>query len=247
MTTFAESPRHYHCPFEYTYFSHPSSTIEGHNVYETRRQLGRVLARKYPFNADVVIPVPDSARPAALGYSEESGIPMEEGLMKDRYRKKGNLRSFIEPTDKSREEIVKEIITIKPVVEGKRVIVVDDSIVRGTSSKNIIRALRDAGAKKVYMVVTFPPIRHPCYMGIDFPTRGELLANRIDGEDMAISELNKKVANEIGVDGLGYNDIEGLTKGIGLRQDEMCFACVTGNYLGLKKNPVVRTREEMKA
>ncbi len=164
VTTFAESPRHYHCPFEYTYFAHPSSTIEGHNVYETRRQLGRVLARKYRFNADVVIPVPDSARPAA---------------------------------------IVKEIITIKPVVEGKRVIVVDDSIVRGTSSKNIIRALRDAGAKKVYMVVTFPPIRHPCYMGIDFPTREELLANRVDGDDMAISELNKKVANEIGVDGLG--------------------------------------------
>ena len=246
-TRFADSPRHYHCPFEYTYFAHPSSSIEGHNVYETRRQLGRVLARKYPFKADVVIPVPDSARPAALGYSEESGIPMEEGLMKDRYRKKGNLRSFIEPTDESREEIVREIITIKPVVEGKRVIVVDDSIVRGTSSKNIVRALRDAGAKKVYMVVTFPPIRHPCYMGIDFPTREELLANRVDGEDMAISELNKKVANEIGVDGLGYNDIEGLMKGIGLRQDEMCFACVTGNYLGLKKDPVVRTREEMKA
>ncbi len=247
VTRFAESPRHYHCPFEYTYFAHPSSDIEGHNVYETRRQLGKVLARKYPFKADVVIPVPDSARPAALGYSEESGIPMEEGLMKDRYRKKGNLRSFIEPTDETREEIVREIITIKPVVEGKRVIVVDDSIVRGTSSKNIVQALRDAGAKKVYMVVTFPPIRHPCYMGIDFPTREELLASRVDGDSLLISELNKKVGNEIGVDGLGYNDIEGLTRGIGLREDEMCYACVTGNYLGLKKNPVMRTREEMKA
>jgi amidophosphoribosyltransferase len=247
ITRFAETPRHYHCPFEYTYFAHPSSTIEGHNVYETRRQLGKVLAQKYPFKADVVIPVPDSARPAALGYSEESGIPMEEGLMKDRYRRKGNLRSFIEPTDESREEIVREIITIKPVVEGKRVIVVDDSIVRGTSSKNIVQALRDAGAKKVYMVVTFPPIRHPCYMGIDFPTREELLASRIDGDTLSIPELNTKVGNEIGVDGLGYNDIAGLTKGIGLREDEMCFACVTGNYLGLKKNPVIRTREEMKA
>ena len=247
VTKFAEPSRHYHCPFEYTYFAHPSSTIEGHNVYETRRQLGKVLARKYPFKADVVIPVPDSARPAALGYSEESGIPMEEGLMKDRYRKKGNLRSFIEPTDESREEIVKEIITIKPVVDGKRVIVVDDSIVRGTSSKNIVQALRDAGAKKVYMVVTFPPIRHPCYMGIDFPTKEELLANRADGDSLLISELNKKVGNEIGVDGLGYNDIDGLTKGIGLREDEMCFACVTGNYLGLKKKPIIRTREEMKA
>ena len=247
VTRFAESSRHYHCPFEYTYFAHPSSDIEGHNVYETRRQLGKVLARKYPFKADVVIPVPDSARPAALGYSEESGIPMEEGLMKDRYRKKGNLRSFIEPTDESREEIVREIITIRPVVDGKRVIVVDDSIVRGTSSKNIVRALRDAGAKKVYMVVTFPPIRHPCYMGIDFPTREELLASRVDGDNLSIPELNKKVGNEIGVDGLGYNDIEGLTKGIGLREDEMCYACVTGNYLGLKKDPVMRTREEMKA
>jgi amidophosphoribosyltransferase len=244
---FADSPRHYHCPFEYTYFAHPSSTIEGHNVYQARRQLGKVLARKYPFKGDVVIPVPDSARPAALGYSEESGIPMEEGLMKDRYRKKGNLRSFIEPTDESREEIVREIITIKPVVEGKRVIVVDDSIVRGTSSKNIVQALRDAGAKKVYMVVTFPPIRHPCYMGIDFPTREELLASRIDGDTLLISELNKKVGNEIGVDGLGYNDIEGLVKGIGLGEDEMCFACVTGNYLGLKKDPVIRSRKEMKA
>ncbi len=246
VTRFAESPRHYHCPFEYTYFAHPSSNIEGHNVYEARRKLGRVLAKKYPFKADVVIPVPDSARPAALGYSEQSGIPMEEGLMKDRYRRKGSLRSFIEPTDKSREEIVREIITIKPVVDGKDVIVVDDSIVRGTSSKNIVQALREAGAKKVYMVVTFPPIRHPCYMGIDFPTREELLANRVNGE-ASISEINKRVAREIGVDGLGYNDIPGLSEGTGLHQDEMCYACVSGVYLGLKKDPVLRTREEMKA
>ena len=247
VTKFAESPRHYHCAFEYTYFAHPSSKIEGHYVYDARRKLGRVLARKYQFEADVVIPVPDSARPAALGYSEESGIPMEEGLMKDRYRRKGSMRSFIEPTDKSREEIVREIITIRPVVEGKRVIVIDDSIVRGTSSKNIVRALREAGAKKVYMVVTFPPIRHPYYMGIDFPTREELLANRVDGEADTIAEINKRVAKEIGVDGLGYNDIPGLSQGIGLSQDEMCFACVTGVYLGLKKDPVIRTREEMKA
>ncbi len=247
VTKFAESPRHYHCAFEYTYFAHPSSKIEGHYVYDARRKLGRVLARKYQFEADVVIPVPDSARPAALGYSEESGIPMEEGLMKDRYRRKGSMRSFIEPTDKSREEIVREIITVRPVVEGKRVIVIDDSIVRGTSSKNIVRALREAGAKKVYMVVTFPPIRHPCYMGIDFPTREELLANRVDGEADTIAEINKRVAREIGVDGMGYNDIPGLSQGIGLSQDEMCFACVSGVYLGLKKNPVIRTREEMKA
>ncbi len=247
VTRFADSPRHYHCPFEYTYFAHPSSDIDGHNVYEVRRKLGHVLAQKYPFKADVVIPVPDSARPAALGYSEESGIPVEEGLMKDRYRRKGSLRSFIEPTDKSREEIVKEIITIRPVIEGKRVIVVDDSIVRGTSSKNIVRALREAGAVKVYMVVTFPPIRHPCYMGIDFPTKEELLANKVDGQDTPISEINKRVAEEIGLDGLGYNDIAGLSLGTGLQEGEMCYACVSGVYLGLKKDPIIRTREEMKA
>ncbi len=247
VTRFAESPRHYHCPFEYTYFAHPSSKIEGTYVYEARRKLGRVLARKYPFKADVVIPVPDSARPAALGYSEESGIPMEEGLMKDRYRRKGSLRSFIEPTDKSREEIVREMITIKPVVDGKDVIVIDDSIVRGTSSKSIVQALRDAGAKRVYMVVTFPPIRHPCYMGIDFPTRDELLASKVDGDTMSIPELNRKVAKEIGVDGLGYNDLDGLSEGVGLDKNEMCYACISGVYLGLKKDPVMRTREEMKA
>jgi len=246
-TRFAEPDRHYHCPFEYTYFAHPSSKIEGHYVYETRRLLGKVLAQKYPFKADVVIPVPDSARPAALGYSERSGIPMEEGLMKDRYRKKGSLRSFIEPTAQSREEVVKEIIIIKPVVDGKDVIVVDDSIVRGTSSKNLVQSLRDAGARKVFMVVTFPPIRHPCYMGIDFPTHKELLATQVDGDQLNIPELNAKVAKEIGLDGLGYNDLTGLSEGIGLGQNEMCFSCVTGQYLGLKKDPVIRTREEMKA
>lgn len=247
VTRFAESTNHYHCPFEYTYFAHPSSKIEGRYVYDARRALGRVLARKYPFKADVVIPVPDSARPAALGYSEESHIPMEEGLMKDRYRRKGSLRSFIEPTDKSREEIVREIIVVRPVVEGKNVVVVDDSIVRGTSSRNIVRALREAGAKKVYMVVTFPPIRHPCYMGIDFPTRGELLANKVDGKELSIDVINRRVAAEIGVDALGYNDIDGLSEGTHLGKDEMCYACVSGVYRGQKKDPVLRTREEMKA
>src|SRR5437899_11913395 len=111
----------------------------------------------------------------------------------------------------------------------------------------ILRGLRDAGANKVYMVVTYPLNRHPYYMGIDFPTHGELLASKFDGDVLSIPELNRKVGNEIGVDGLGYNDIEGLSKGIGLKQSEMCFACVTGEYLGLKKNPVLRTREEMKA
>src|SRR5207237_8233961 len=113
------------------------------------------------------------------------------------------------------------------------------------SSKNIVRALRDAGAKKVYMVVTYPPIRHPCYMGIDFPTHGELLATKVDGDVLSIPELNTKVGNEIGVDGLGYNDIEGLSRGIGLKQVEMCVACVAGEYVGLTKNPVVRNSDDL--
>jgi len=246
-TKFAQESRHYHCPFEYTYFAHPSSKIDNQYVYEARKELGRILAKKYPFKADVVVPVPDSARPAALGYSEVSGIPMEEGLMKDRYRRKGSLRSFIEPTHESREEIVRRIVVIKPVVEGRNIIVIDDSIVRGTSSRSIVRSLKEAGAKKIYMVVTFPPIRHPCYMGIDFPTREELVAARVGDDHLSISEINTRVAKEIGVDEFGYNDIQGLSKGTGLKESEMCYACVTGVYLGLKKDPVLRTREEMKA
>jgi amidophosphoribosyltransferase len=246
-TRFAQAPRHYHCPFEYTYFAHPSSKIDNQYVYEARKELGRILAKKYPFKADVVIPVPDSARPAALGYSEVSGIPMEEGMMKDRYRRKGSLRSFIEPTHESREEIVRRIVVIRPVVEGRNVIVIDDSIVRGTSSRSIVRSLKEAGAKKIYMVVTFPPIRHPCYMGIDFPTREELVAARVGDDHLSISEINTRVAKEIGVDGFGYNDIQGLSKGTGLKKNEMCYACITGVYLGLKKDPVLRTREQMKA
>ena len=246
-TKFAQESRHYHCPFEYTYFAHPSSKIDNQYVYEARKELGRILAKKYPFKADVVVPVPDSARPAALGYSEVSGIPMEEGLMKDRYRRKGSLRSFIEPTHESREEIVRRIVVIKPVVEGRNIIVIDDSIVRGTSSRSIVRSLKEAGAKKIYMVVTFPPIRHPCYMGIDFPTREELVAARVGDDHLSISEINTRVAKEIGVDEFGYNDIQGLSKGTGLKENEMCYACVTGVYLGLKKDPVLRTREEMKA
>jgi amidophosphoribosyltransferase len=247
VTKFAKSA-HHHCPFEYTYFAHPSSTIHGRNVYETRKQLGKILARKYPFDADVVIPVPDSARPAALGYSDESGIPLEEGLMKDRYRRKGSLRSFIEPTDTSREEVVKEMITIRSVVDGKDVVVVDDSIVRGTSSRNIVRALREAGAKRIYMVITFPPIRHACYMGIDFPTRKELLVNRLnESETLPTAEINERVAREIGVDGVGYNDLDALSMGIGLPEHELCHACITGVYEGLRKIPGIKTREEMKA
>jgi amidophosphoribosyltransferase len=147
---FSTSEYHSHCAFEFTYFAHPSSTIEGVNVYEARKKMGHYLARKYPVkDADVVIPVPDSARPAALGYAEELGIHFEEGLLKDRYRKKGSMRSFIEPYHGERLEINKGIVPIPEVIRGKNVVVIDDSIVRGTSSQSIIKILRSAGASKI--------------------------------------------------------------------------------------------------
>ncbi len=241
---FAESKRHAHCPFEYTYFAHPSSVIEGISVYYARKNIGKELARKYLLHGDVVIPVPDSARPSALGYSEETGIPFEEGLMKDRYQKKGTLRSFIEP--EKREEVVLNINPIVQAIEGKEVILIDDSIVRGTSSKIIVKD-KLKKAKEISLLVDFPPIIYPCYAGIDFPTQEELLAYRVCKTSQNLDEINKKVGEEIGVNFLGYNDIEGLSKGIGLPKSELCLSCTTGDYSCLKYKPRFRTREEMKA
>ena len=240
---FAHQDRHAHCPFEYTYFAHPTSQIEGINVYSARKNIGRVLAEKYPIEADIVVPVPDSARPAALGYSEESGIPFEEGLLKDRYKRKGSWRSFIEP--EKREDIVSNIAAIKNVIEGKRIILIDDSIVRGTSSKIIVgNKLRNA--REVSLLLTFPPIIYPCYMGIDFPTQEELLAYRVCGASASIEEINRKVAEHIGASFVGYNDADGLSRGIGLPRSQICLSCVTGDYSYLKFKPRFRSREEIK-
>jgi len=240
---FSNLKGHAHCAFEYTYFAHPSSYMEGVNVYRARKNIGMRLAERYPIESDVVIPVPDSARPAALGYSEKSDITFEEGLMKDRYRRKGSWRSFIEPG--KREEVILNITPIRHAIDGKRVILVDDSIVRGTSSKIIVKEkLRDA--KEVSFLLTFPPIMFPCYMGIDFPTQEELLAYRVCGTTQDVDEINRKVAKEIGVEFLGYNDVNGLSKGIGLPNDQLCLACTTGDYSCLKQKPKFRTREEMR-
>jgi amidophosphoribosyltransferase len=234
-----------HCSFEYTYFAHPSSRLNGIGVYEARKKVGRLLARRFPVKADIVIPVPDSARPAALGFALESGIPMDEGLMKDRYRRKGSIRSFIEPGQGGREEVVKRIVPIRDAIRGKDIVVVDDSVVRGTSSRTIARALRKAGAKSVKMVVTFPAIRHPCFMGIDFPSRDELLAHRVaEGEEIQ-ARTAEKVARAIGVDEFYYNDIEGLSEAIGLPADSLCFSCVTGDYSKLGVRPPLPSREEV--
>ncbi len=242
---FSTSEYHSHCAFEFTYFAHPSSTIEGVNVYEARKRMGHYLAKKYPVHdADVVIPVPDSARPAALGYAEELGIHFEEGLLKDRYRKKGAMRSFIEPYHGERIEINKGIIPIPEVIRGKNVVVIDDSIVRGTSSQSIIKILRSAGASKISLVVTFPPIKYPCYAGIDFPSQDELLA--FQNQEHGNSDIESEVARSIGADKVIYNDSITLAQAIGIDEKEMCFSCSTGSYKPLGIKPVFKTRAEIK-
>ena len=243
---FSDDKERAHCSFEFTYFAHPTSKMEGSNIYVARKKIGQFLARKYPIkDADLVIPVPDSARPAALGYAQEIGLPFDEGLLKDRYSKKGPLRSFIEPHQSDRIEINRWIIPIAEIITGKHVIVIDDSLVRGTSSKAIIKALRRAGARKISMLITYPPIRYPCYAGIDFPSQKEL-ATYDDGKDLSIKEITEKVRNDIGADFLGYNDSENLANAVGIPHDSMCFTCFTGNYSSLGIKPVFKTRIQMK-
>ena len=243
---FSDEKKTAHCSFEFTYFAHPSSKMEGTNIYLARKRIGKFLARKFSIkDADLVIPVPDSARPAALGYAQELGVSFDEGLLKDRYSKKGPLRSFIEPHQSDRVEINRWIIPIREIIDGKHVVVIDDSLVRGTSSKAIIKALRRAGARKISMVITYPPIKFPCYAGIDFPSQEEL-ATFSKGKDMTEEELTDMVRKDIGADFLGYNDAENLARAVGIPKDSMCFTCYSGNYDSLGITPQFKTREEMK-
>ncbi len=248
---FSEEKQHAHCAFEYTYFAHPSSVIEGVNVYEARKRMGKYLAKKFPVpDADVVIPVPDSARPAALAYAQELHLPYEEGLLKDKYRKKGQLRSFIEPYPEDRIEINKGIIPILDVIEGKHVLVIDDSIVRGTSSASIVRTLRAAGARRISMIVTFPPIRYPCYAGIDFPSQQELLAYHYMGEDKEQEnydgDIAASISKSIGADYVAYNDTSNLSEAIGIPEHDLCFSCSNGNYSPLGIKPLFKSRQQVK-
>jgi amidophosphoribosyltransferase len=243
---FSEEKKHAHCSFEFTYFAHPTSRMEGTNIYVARKRIGQFLARKFPIkDADLVIPVPDSARPAALGYAQELGIQFDEGLLKDRYSKKGPLRSFIEPHQSDRVEINRWIIPITEIIAGMHVVVIDDSLVRGTSSKAIIKALRRAGAKKISMLITYPPIKYPCYAGIDFPSQDEL-ATGVIGDGVTDEQVIDKIRRDIGADFLGYNDAENLANAVGIPIDSMCFTCTSGDYSTLGIKPVFKTREEMK-
>ncbi len=244
---FSEEKKPAHCSFEFTYFAHPSSIMEGSNIYMVRKKIGQYLARKFPIrDADIVIPVPDSARPAALGYAQELGIQFEEGLLKDRYSRKGPLRSFIEPHQSDRVEINRWIIPITQVISGKHVVVVDDSLVRGTSSKAIIKALRRAGAKKISMVITFPPIKFPCYAGIDFPSQEELVTFFDNSDGYSEDAMIEKVRQVVGADFLGYNDAKNLADAIGIDATSMCFTCSSGDYSPLGIKPVFKSRAEIK-
>ena len=207
-----------HCIFEHIYFAKQNSTIFGENVHEFRKALGRQLAKEHPVDADVVIPVPDSGTSAAVGYAEQSKIPFDMGLVRSHYIG----RTFISPDQKLRElEVKLKLAVVKEVVDGKRIVIVDDSIVRGTTTRGKIRALRQAGAKQIHMRVSCPPIRFPCFYGVDFPTKEELLANNRNLEQ--IKEFLK-------VDSVGYMSLEGLLGCATLPDDHYCTACWSGKY-----------------
>ncbi|MHA1734229.1 MAG: amidophosphoribosyltransferase [Promethearchaeota archaeon] len=228
------------CQFEFVYFARPDSVIDGISVGKVRERLGRNLARTHPVDSDnaVVVPVPDSGRSAALGYALESGHPYAEGLMKNRYV----WRTFIQPGQAKRLSMVRQKLNpIKYIVKGKEVILIDDSIVRGTTMSQIVKLLRDAGAKKVHVRSSCPEVREPCYMGVDFPTKQELIvgcAERAHPDDYI-----DLVCEQIGADSLGYQTIDGLVNAIGLSRSELCLACLNGDY-PLRQAPEVLSLEE---
>jgi amidophosphoribosyltransferase len=206
------------CMFEYVYFSRPDSIMGGVNVAKVRTEMGRELARKFPVEADIVVPVPDSGNYAALGFAHELNIPYEHAFVRNHYIG----RTFLQPSQLIRDFDVRvKLNLIKEAVEGKRVVVVDDSIVRGTTARARVVNLREAGAKEVHMRVSCPPHRFACHYGIDFPDPEKLIANQ-----MPMDEICKY----LGVDSLGYLDVEGMVRATGKPVNQFCLACFTGNY-----------------
>ena len=206
------------CVFELIYFARPDSLMAGQLVHSARQELGAQLAREHPVDADLVIGIPDSSTAAAVGYAQESGIPFSEGLVKNRYVG----RTFIEPEQRLRDLGVRQKFnTLVDVIQGKRLVVVDDSIVRGTTTPHVVNLLRKGGAKEVHMRVCAPPIKHPCFMGVDMASREELLAANNTLED---------IRTIIGADTLGYLSVEGLLEVVGGTKGGFCDACFTGNY-----------------
>src|SRR6185503_18235675 len=207
------------CVFEHVYFARPDSLVNGKSVYRAREKMGAKLAQECPAIGDVVVPVPDSGVPAAIGFSKESGIPFEMGLIRSHYVG----RTFIEPQDSIRHFGVRlKLSPVRSVVDGKRVVVVDDSLVRGTTSRKIVKMLRDAGAREVHMRISAPPTTHPCFYGIHTPTRSELVA-----ASHSVEEINKYVTS----DTLQYLSHEGMMAAVGSETGKgYCSACFTGKY-----------------
>jgi amidophosphoribosyltransferase len=208
-----------HCIFELIYFARPDSQVFGENVYLCRKRLGHNLAREYRPDVDIVMPFPDSGNYAALGYAEESGIPFEMGMIRNHYVG----RTFIQPTQPMRDFGVRvKLNPVRPLLDGKKVLIVEDSIIRGTTSRNRVRNLREIGVKEIHMVVSCPPTTYPCPYGIDFSDKGELIA--------AQKENAAEIARFIGLDSLHYLSREGMVRATGMEPDNFCLACYDGNY-----------------
>ncbi|MGD1059836.1 MAG: amidophosphoribosyltransferase [Methanomassiliicoccales archaeon] len=211
-------PHKAHCMFEWVYFARPDSLIDGLEVYTSRKRLGQILAEEHPCEADVVVPVPDSGRAHALGYAEVSGIPYEEGFMKNRYVE----RTFIMPEQNARDEgVMLKLNPIRSTIRGRKVVIVDDSIVRGTTMRRIVQMTRRAGAKEVHVRIGCPPVRAPCYYGIDMKTREQFAATNRSVEE---------IARLITADSVAYTSVQGLVRALGLAECDLCMACLTGEY-----------------
>ena len=206
------------CLFEYVYLARPDTTIAGSGIHKTRVAIGAQLAREAPAEADLVIPVPESGTPAAIGYAKESGIPFGLGLVKNSYVG----RTFIQPSQTIRQLGIRlKLNPLREIIEGKRIVVVDDSIVRGNTQRAIVRMLREAGAREIHVRISSPPVKWPCYYGIDFATRAELIANGLEVEE---------IRRSIGADSLGYVSLDGLISATQVASDRLCSACFTGEY-----------------
>jgi amidophosphoribosyltransferase len=206
------------CLFEYVYLARPDTTIAGSGIHKTRVAIGAQLAREAPVEADLVIPVPESGTPAAIGYAKESGIPFGLGLVKNSYVG----RTFIQPSQTIRQLGIRlKLNPLREIIEGKRIVVVDDSIVRGNTQRAIVRMLREAGAREIHVRISSPPVKWPCYYGIDFATRAELIANGLEVEE---------IRRSIGADSLGYVSLDGLISATHVASERLCSACFTGEY-----------------
>jgi len=207
-----------HCMFEWLYFARPDSVIDGRLVYDARVKVGEQLFKEHPVEADIVMPVPESGRAQAQGYSRVSGLPMVEGLIKNRYIE----RTFIMPEQAEREiGVLLKLNPVRSAVKGKRIVLVDDSIVRGTTIRKIVQIIREAGAKEIHLRIGCPPIVAPCYLGVDMKTRDQFIANK-----MKVSEI----AEYITANTLGYISIEGMIKALRQKKDDLCIGCLTGEY-----------------